>query len=403
MTEVKLKIKTPIWTGDIDSKSNVFKATGIMGSLRWWTEAVLRGLGHFVCDPTSTERCPEKENNQQKYCTACLMFGATGLRKAFKIELNGGTAVFAGGALNIKPNGRNRGWYLGSGIIGDIELKIVPLVNEFDPVLILLPLKIASDWGAIGAKIQLGYGVVEMNSSIAANYELFKTALDKINSKEGLGKMGIGLRNSTNTTEKLPDIKEMFFAKVQFEVNNNDWWKNVEGIKKLAQRNDNRLINWKNSGSVPVAPAIKNWMRFSKTISTRNNKTIQVSPFNEISNKAISNWLLGNPDERDKTSSKINISCAYKINNNLWKFRIWGWVPKNNLPTGFDRESFLNNLKTALQEGSNPIPWTEIFGDQTQSHHLAVWHEFDSPRDTNGKTDNINEFIKTLIGGQNVS
>ncbi len=402
MTAVKLKIKTPIWTGDIDSKSNVLRATGIMGSLRWWTEAALRGLGRFVCDPTSNERCPEKENNQQKYCTACLIFGATGLRKAFKIELKGGTRVFAGGALNIKPNGRNRGWYLGSGIIGDIELRIVPLVNEFDPVLILLPLKIASDWGAIGAKIQLGYGVVEMNSSIAANYELFKTALDKINSKERLDKMGIGLRNSTNTTENLPDIKEMFFAKVQFEVNNSDWWKKVDGIRERGQKhqrnyyegyaNDHRIINWKNSVSVPVAPAIKNWLRFKDGVRIWKTNT----------NHSIENWLFGTI-RNDKKSSKINISGAYRIDDTHWEFRIWGWVPKNNLPTGFDRESFLNNLKTALQGGSNPIPWTEIFGDQTQSHHLAVWREFDSPRDTNGKTDNINEFIKTLIGGQNVS
>lgn len=34
----RLKIKTPLWTGDIDTKSDLLQTTGIMGSLRWWME-----------------------------------------------------------------------------------------------------------------------------------------------------------------------------------------------------------------------------------------------------------------------------------------------------------------------------------------------------------------------------
>ncbi len=45
---MKLKIKTPIYTGGIDSKSELLRSTGIMGSLRWWTEAILRGMCKFA-------------------------------------------------------------------------------------------------------------------------------------------------------------------------------------------------------------------------------------------------------------------------------------------------------------------------------------------------------------------
>ncbi|HCF37538.1 MAG TPA: type III-B CRISPR module RAMP protein Cmr1, partial [Thermosipho africanus] len=38
---MNLQIKTPIWTGDVDSKSDIIRSTGIVGSLRWWTETLL--------------------------------------------------------------------------------------------------------------------------------------------------------------------------------------------------------------------------------------------------------------------------------------------------------------------------------------------------------------------------
>ena len=45
--EFILQIKTPLWTGDIDAKSKRIRATGFMGSLRWWAEALLRGHEPF--------------------------------------------------------------------------------------------------------------------------------------------------------------------------------------------------------------------------------------------------------------------------------------------------------------------------------------------------------------------
>ena len=152
MISLNLKIKTPVWTGDIGTRSDLLQTTGIIGSLRWWTEAVLRGLGKYCWDPVSDDRCPKKVNDQKQYCASCLIFGATGMRRLFRLELNGSTRVFYGGLINIKPDGRSRGWYLGSGIVGDIKLNIIPLDDSFNKNLILLPLTIAAKWGGIGAK-----------------------------------------------------------------------------------------------------------------------------------------------------------------------------------------------------------------------------------------------------------
>ncbi|MEA2005691.1 MAG: type III-B CRISPR module RAMP protein Cmr1 [Acidobacteriota bacterium] len=405
--KITLQPKTPLWTGDIDSKSDFIQSTGVMGSLRWWAEAILRGMGYFACDPTEdNHRCPKEanRNNQKipKYCPACLVFGATGIRRLFKLEISGGERVFNDGAINIKPDGRNRGWYLGSGLIGEIDLRTISLDRDFDDNLVLLPILIASNWGALGARTQHGYGVVVLEQKKDLKIDDFKNAM-----KERLKSLNVEERKNVNN--KLPNLKEMFFAKVQFEVQDNDWWKEVDGIRERGRKgdrnyyegyiNDPRMVKWVNAGSVPIAPAIKNWLRFGKQITIKNGKKMQVSPFKNLSNKSISGWLFGESNKDKKSASKINISCAYKIDNNLWEFRIWGWIPKSDTPNGLEREAFLDSLKQALSGGGSvTIPWKDLLGNQTSNHKLIVWKEFSSEIDT-GKTNesNFKDFVQSLL------
>jgi CRISPR-associated protein Cmr1 len=397
---MKIKIITPIWTGDIDLKSDWLQSTGIIGSFRWWTEAILRGMGKFACDPAGDERCPKKiKNEMQKdemqYCPACLIFGATGIRRLFRLEISGGEKIFDGGAINIKPQQRNTGWYLGSGLKGEIDLNIIPLDRDFDENLVLVPLAIAAKWGGIGAKTQHGYGVVELEDKIELRFQNFQDALDKILKSERLHKLNI--KESNDTNDALPNIKEMFFAKVQFEVQNKDWWKEVDGIAKRNQREqrnfyegfetDQRMINWVNNNSVPISPAIKNWLRYGNGTSLwkTNNQ-----------DSKIENWLFGTI-RNNKSASKINVSCAYKINNTTWEFRIWGWIPEGF--QGFNRNNFLDKLKQALDgNGTITIPWTSLLGNKTNNHRLKVWREFNSPRDTVEPNQNeIDKYLQSLL------
>jgi len=399
---MKIICKTPVWTGDIDSKSDLLRETGIIGSLRWWTEAILRGMDMFACDLVGDERCPKEIRAGIKkinlYCPACLIFGATGMRRMFRLEINGGTKVLDGGPLNIRPSRRNRGWYLGSGLVGNIELNIVHLSSDFHRSLILLPLTIAASLGGIGAKTQHGYGVVELENCPEVSFGDFKTAIERIKNNERLSALGFELRSGND--DGYPNLKEMFFAKVQFEVEN-DWWKEVDGISargQIGQRNyygrytsDSRIKRWKNSGSVPIAPAIKNWLRFGN-----GNGLWRTGNNNEDRN--IENWLFGTI-KNNKSASKINISCAYLVDDNLWEFRIWGWIPKSKLSAGFDRDGFLENLKQALNgSGSITVSWNRLLGNQTKSHKLKVWREYNSERDTvTQEESDINKFIESLL------
>ena len=199
-------------------------------------------------------------------------------------------------------------------------MKITPLNSNFDESLVLLPLVLASNWGGTGAKTQHGYGVVEIEDYPEINFGRFKEAVEKITKQERLSKLKIDLRQHENSNG-FPDLKEMFFAKVQFGAEN-EWWRSVDGIVPRKQDNykgyvnDQRMKNWIESGSVPIAPAIKNWLRFGKEITT-NGRKIKIFPFKEVSNKEVSKWLFGISEGNIKTASKINISCAYAIDDNL--------------------------------------------------------------------------------------
>jgi len=394
MNSIEIKVKTPIWTGDVDQKSELPQSSGIIGSLRWWAEAILRSMGKYACDPTDDGRCPKEERNRKYYCSACIIFGATGIRRVFRLNISGGKRAFVGGAINVKPSGRNRGWYLGSGVVGEINLGITSLDKDFDESLILLPLVLASNWGGIGAKTQHGYGVVEIEDCPEINFSRFKEAIEKITKKERLSKLKINLRHKSSNG--LPNLKEMFFAKAQFEAED-EWWRNVDGICPRKQDNyrgyinDQRMTNWIRSGSVPIAPAIKNWLRYG------NGRKLWETN-NQNQNRRIENWLFGTT-RNGKTASKINISCAYVIGDNLWEFRVWGWIPEDELPAGFNRNGFLDHLKHALEgSGSIILPWNKLLGNQTKSHKLKVWREFDSPRDTiKPNESNIDSYLQSLL------
>ena len=56
---VKIRTLTPIWTGGLNRECDKLRETSIIGSLRWWFEAIVRGLGGYACDPVGEvgEKC----------------------------------------------------------------------------------------------------------------------------------------------------------------------------------------------------------------------------------------------------------------------------------------------------------------------------------------------------------
>ncbi|MHA1758179.1 MAG: type III-B CRISPR module RAMP protein Cmr1, partial [Promethearchaeota archaeon] len=82
--------------------------------------------------------------------------------------------------------------------------------------MVLVPLILASKWGAIGAKTQLGYGVIELEGDSKIEFNEFENALKFINEEPRLSQLNINLRDGSPS--HFPKLTEMFFTKIQFKA-----------------------------------------------------------------------------------------------------------------------------------------------------------------------------------------
>jgi CRISPR-associated protein Cmr1 len=169
---------------------------GLLGSLRWWYEGLIRGHGAYACDPTDNHRCEYKEDKKdgpgarrraiERLCPACRLFGCTSWRRRFRFEAEGFSSftpwffasrevyTAAGNWLWRMFGGVENGSKSGDGINvkfnfgvrslwterhGHIDISRCDEATE-DTLLFLLYL--IAKWGAIGAKAQLGFGVIRI-------------------------------------------------------------------------------------------------------------------------------------------------------------------------------------------------------------------------------------------------
>ncbi len=139
MIGIRIKTLTPLWTGGVDQSCDRLHETGLIGSLRWWYEALVRGLGGYACDPTE-DRCPDKDG---KHCVVCDLFGCTGWARKFRLKTSSSIQPKQiKGNLKAIEEGR------------DIQIEIIPLrpIAEEEWCLLQATFRLISEYGAIGGK-----------------------------------------------------------------------------------------------------------------------------------------------------------------------------------------------------------------------------------------------------------
>jgi CRISPR-associated protein Cmr1 len=101
MTEpliIEIKTLTPLWTGGVDGTCDRLHISGLMGSLRYWYEAIVRGVGGYACDPSNGGGCVyDPKTKEKSICAACYLFGTTGWARLFRL-----TAVVNGAPGMVK-------------------------------------------------------------------------------------------------------------------------------------------------------------------------------------------------------------------------------------------------------------------------------------------------------------
>ena len=237
--EITLRTLTPLWTGGVDGTTDRLHETGLIGSLRWWYEALVRGLGGYACDPTSDDRCeydPKKPTPPEKQlCVACYLFGCTGWARKFRLQVVDEQGAIITEALDAGKK---------------FTLRFVEL-RPLDPAerwLLMKAVEIAVKYGALGGKTTLkpqkgaigkDYGIVQC---------LQADVVQKPDNLEGFLTQGRVLQQ-----EEFANLKWFFFIQKAF----------------LSRLQMNPLLGLDENGR-PL-PSLKNWQQFLQ--GRRGSKT----------------------------------------------------------------------------------------------------------------------------------
>ncbi|MCD6442997.1 MAG: type III-B CRISPR module RAMP protein Cmr1 [Thermotogae bacterium] len=312
---VKIKALTPIWTGDAERKNTELRETGIIGSLRWWYEALIRGLGGRACDPTSDNRYPDKNGN---HCDACELFGCTGWSRKFRLGVKFNTTI---PEIWIGTREKRGNKYLKRNVTGfmsdgSIILTFIPLreISQNEWALLNKTLQIIADYGALGAKTSQGNGVIE----IIENNLLHKDKNPQI------------LNKSENNNE-LPNLGNFFFYKfhIKFKedvsnlIDRNVFWTHALDHPNFQDHQESWKKLWDDYHFLPIAFHIKDAIRH---LESDKNKRHEI--FGESGK-----------------GSKIFVSHGYKIDEKMVEVRIWGYGAANNI-----KDEVKNQLENCLKE-----------------------------------------------------
>jgi CRISPR type III-B/RAMP module RAMP protein Cmr1 len=179
---LEIQTLTPLWSGSETGTCDAgLLETCILGSLRWCMEAIARGYGISVPDIRA------EGDDQTKGSCVDELFGSTELKRAFRLEISENSIATVGIPYHVQlpargPTDRRKGWYFRgeAALLGknsqpttqtrSITLRLIP-TRDYDEdaennlAVIQGLFAFISRWGALGARTQHGFGVIEYHSS----------------------------------------------------------------------------------------------------------------------------------------------------------------------------------------------------------------------------------------------
>lgn len=353
--ELAIKTLTPIWTGGVEAgKVDRIHETGILGSLRWWYEVIVRGLGGETCDPSKGECRFDLEKFEKSQatderqrlrdaglCDVCQLFGATGWRRRFRLTIVGENVSDAliehPVSLNTRQytdstgNLRTPTWYFrdptrkssdpNTPKAGNFSIRIQSLDPRFPSEVIGGLIQFVADWGAIGARPQMGFGVIELEERCDTQ-PLYDC---------------LALINGHRTYNNLPSLRNMFLAR--------------------------------------IAPKSGKPFREQDTFNLKYDLRRLFA-----SNTDLRHFIMGTVKD-GRMAAKVKMSRPY---NNNQEMRVWGWIPEaaKVYQNSWHREAVVDAIHQHL--GSN--------------YTVSIWREMNSPRDTVADNNsNVQAFLRSLL------
>lgn len=321
---IKIKPLTPIWTGDVNRTCTHIRETGILGSLRWWYEAVVRGLGGTACDPTDS-KCKDKN-----HCDACELFGCTGWARKFRLEVNlrdvdSVPMIEIGTRETRKIRGEDN--YLkrtSSGYMtnGTIDLAFVPLSNsryitDNEWSLLNKTLEVIEKYGALGARISQGNGLIKIVENQFSEQALPLSKLSKTHQTND-----VSIDNFCSLKMHLIFSDEISNIIDKFWIHQNSH----KGINDRRQYNNWKGI-WEKVKFLPIAFHIRDIIRHSETNKNTRHNTFGTGGHNAkgsrifvshaciVSNESVETQIFGFGCDREKLKQSLTIN---KIQDKLF-------------------------------------------------------------------------------------
>lgn len=353
--EIKLKTLTPLWTGGVEAgKVDRIHETGILGSLRWWYEVLVRGLGGKACDPSKGScgfdeakyRKSEAKDERQRLrdaglCDVCQVFGATGWRRRFRLRITDTEVSNASINHTIslgdrqytdgRGNSQTPTWYFrdptqrklnpNTPKTGQFIVQIQSLAPDFPAEIVAGLIQFIADWAALGARAQMGFGVVKPVNGQLNTQQL----CDYIVSVAG-----------QQTYPDLPSLQNIFLAR----------------------------IKPKNDG------------QFSDT-DTFTLKYDLRRLFAD--DQSLRHFIMGTV-KGQRIAAKVKMSRPY---NNGKEMRVWGWIPEQAsvYRDSLNRNAVVQRIHQHLQA----------------NYKIQVWREMNSSRDKKPNNGNAEAFLKSLL------
>jgi CRISPR-associated protein Cmr1 len=353
--KMTLKTVTPLWTGGTEMNMDRIHETGIIGSLRWWYAAIVRGLGGDGCTTIDSGNCQfdkktydtwEKKGLERTellrksgLCPVCQLFGATGWQRRFRLHCipRDGQPLGPKELLNIRPHNRHRGWYLPPGWVGTLEMHILGDSDSLEKLSDLL--LFLERWGGIGAKQSLGYG-------------RFKIEQPSLTPHGKLTQRGDAKQTSHTL---LPSLQDMLFYHIQFQPKTATWWREIDGISQVPRQHWDYLHKLARCGMVPMSPVVKNVWRFGQSWAS----------------SSVQDWLFGKIERQARWQSRIALGWATQTTDKLWELRGWAWLPYDT--TVFHATETYHQMKTLLTDQAT---WSNILlGSHIQQRRITSGHE----------------------------
>ncbi len=361
--DVKIKTLTPLWTGGVSGKVDRIHETGILGSLRWWYEVIVRGLGGKACDPSQGEcrfdadkyeyKKSEATDERQRLrdaglCDVCQVFGATGWRRRFRLHVYFAEGEVSNASIThtIRLHGRQYSrdkenkprtptWYFrapspnsnetkpNTPKEGSFNIKIQSLDLHFSAEVIAGLIQFVADWAALGARAQMGFGVIELQNGRIDTRPLY----DWLNPVA-----------DSHLCPKLPSLRNIFLA---------------------------RILN-------------KNYEPF-KEEDTFNLKYDLRRLFEK--DRDLRHFIMGEVKNEERIAAKIKMSRPY---NDGREMRVWGWIPEQT--------------DVYQSSGGRDGVLGAIYQHLNKNYILEDWRELNSSRDTKSPGEgDAKVFLRDLL------